>query len=317
MRKHLPIVGLIALLGHAGSGAAAPATCDRACLEGLVNQYLEAMLARNPFSLPLAPKIRFTENDQVLKLGEGLWLTASGPGSYKLYVADPQAGQVAFLGTMRENGTPIALAVRLKVENRRIGEVETLIIREPDSAKNIEAIGQPDPVFLETVPTAQRKSRDEMIGIANKYYDGIEQGKGSIVPFDSTCNRVQNGLRTTNNADFKPNPPMTWNPLALGCKDQLDTGFFSFIRKVYPRRFLVIDEERGLVFGSFLFQIPGTVKSVNVPGHGTVAMDQKDLSPYTLDVVELFKIAGGKIKRVEALQARLPYGTPSPFFGDK
>jgi hypothetical protein len=38
------------------------------------------MLARNPFSLPLAPKVKFTENDQLLKLGEGLWLTASAAG---------------------------------------------------------------------------------------------------------------------------------------------------------------------------------------------------------------------------------------------
>ena len=155
-----------------------------------------------------------------------------------------------------------------------------------------------------------------MIAIANKYYDGIEQSKGSIVPFDPACNRVQNGLTTTNNTDSKLPAPIAWL-LALGCKDQLDTGYFSFIRKVFPRRFLVIDQERGLVFGSFLFQIPGTVKSVDVPGHGTIPMDPGNLSPYTLDVVELFKIAGGKIKRVEALQARVPYGTPSPFFGDK
>jgi hypothetical protein len=313
MRRHLLILAAIVLPVQSGSAA----TCDRACLEGLVNRYLDAMLARNPFSLPLAPKVKFTENDQVLKLGEGLWLTASAPGSYKLYAADPQAGEVGFLGTMRENGTPIALAIRLKVENRRIGEVETLIIREADSAKNIEAMGRPDPLFLETVPVAQRKSRDEMIAVANRYYDGIEQSKGSIVPFDTTCSRVQNGLKTTNNPDYKPPAPMTWNPLALGCKEQLDTGFFSFIRKVYPRRFLVVDEERGLVFGSFLFQVPGTVKSIQVPGQGTIPMAPTNLSPYTLDVMELFKIGSGKIKKVEALQARLPYGTPSPFFGDK
>jgi hypothetical protein len=311
------MVAAIALLANAGKGATASPTCDRACLEGLVNQYLDAMLARNPFSLPLAPKVKFTENDQLLKLGEGLWLTASAPGAYKLYAADPPAGEVGFLGTMRENGTPIALAIRLKVENRRIAEAETLVIREPDSAQLIEAMGKPDASFLDTIPAAQRKSRDELIAIANKYYDGIEQSKGSIVPFDPSCNRVQNGLKTTNNPDYKLPPPMTWNPLALGCKEQLDTGFFSFIRKVYPRRFLVVDEERGLVFGSFLFQIPGTVKSVNVPGQGTIPMAPANLSPYTLDVVELFRIRSGKIQRVEALQAKLPYGTPSPFFGDK
>src|ERR1039458_2306063 len=110
---------------------------------------------------------------------------------------------------------------------------------------------------------------------------GIEQSKGSIVPFDPTCNRVQNGLRTTNNPDYKPPAPMTWNPLALGCKEQLDTAFFSFIRKVYPRRFLVVDEERGLVFGSFLFQIPGTVKSINEIGKEAIPLAPTKLSPYT------------------------------------
>ena len=313
MRKCLPALCLAAMFAVTGS-AAVP--CDRGCLEGMVNQYLDAMLARNPFSLPLAAKIKFTENDQVLKLGEGLWVTASGPGTYKLFAADPQAGEVGFIGTMRENGLPIALSMRLKVENRRISEVETVVLRD-DSVKAIEAMGKPDAAFLDAVPAGQRKSRDEMVAIANKYYDGIEQSKGSIVPFDAGCNRVQNGVRTTNNAELKLPPPTTWNPFALGCKEQFDTGFFSFVKKVYPRRFTVIDEERGLVFGSFLFLIPGNVKSVNVPRQGTIPALDSNLSPYTLDVTELFKIRGGKIQRVEALQAKLPYGTPSPFFGDK
>ena len=74
--------------------AKSAASCDRACLEGFVNQYLDAMVARNPYGLPLAPKVKFTENEQVIPLGEGIWGTASGLGTYKLYVADPQAGQV-------------------------------------------------------------------------------------------------------------------------------------------------------------------------------------------------------------------------------
>ena len=72
--------------------AKSAASCDRACLEGFVNQYLDAMVARNPYSLPLAPKVKFTENEQVIPLGEGIWGTASGLGTYKLYVADPQGG---------------------------------------------------------------------------------------------------------------------------------------------------------------------------------------------------------------------------------
>lgn len=48
-----------------------PGPCDRACLEGFVNQYLDAPVAHNPFGLPLAARVKFSENDQLLDLGCG------------------------------------------------------------------------------------------------------------------------------------------------------------------------------------------------------------------------------------------------------
>jgi hypothetical protein len=89
--------------------------CERACLQGLVDQYLAALVAHDPGRLPLAVNVRFTENGQELHLGDGLWGTASAPGKYKLYVADPEDGQVGFYGTVMENGTPVLLALRLRV----------------------------------------------------------------------------------------------------------------------------------------------------------------------------------------------------------
>jgi hypothetical protein len=68
----------VAASSHAQT-AKAPASCDRVCLEGFVNQYLEAMVARNPFGLSLAPQVKFTENEQTIPLGEGVWGTASAP----------------------------------------------------------------------------------------------------------------------------------------------------------------------------------------------------------------------------------------------
>ncbi len=297
--------------------AKSAASCDRACLEGFINQYLDAMVARNPYSLPLAPKVKFTENEQVIPLGEGIWGTASGLGTYKLYVADPQAGQVGFLGTLRENDTPVAIAIRLKIDHRLIREVETIVIRDPDAAKAIEAIGQPDPLMLSPLAASERRSRDEMIAIANKYSEGIEHNNGDLVPFDSDCNRIQNGTQTTNNPSLKLDPNAAWTPMSLGCKDQINTKFFSFVRRIYPRRFAVIDEERGVVFGLFLFHIPGTVTSVDIPGHGSVAIPLPYQAPTTLDIAELYKIKNGKILKVEALQTNVPYGTPSPFLSEK
>ncbi|MGB6943121.1 MAG: hypothetical protein WBE37_12040 [Bryobacteraceae bacterium] len=313
--RSLALVLLAASL-HAQSVKPA-SSCNRACLEGFVNQYLDAMVARNPYSLPLGPKVKFTENEQVIPLGEGIWGTASGLGTYKLYVADPQAGQAGFLGTLRENGTPVAFALRLKIEHRLIREVETIVVRDPGAAKAIEAIGQPDPLFLTALPASERRSRDELIAIANKYSDGVERSDGVLVPFDPKCNRIQNGVQTTNNPDLKLDPKDTWTFASLGCKDQLNTRFFSFVHKIYPRRFMVIDEERGLVLGWLLFHIPGTVTSVDISGHGSVSIPLPYQAPTTLDVAELYKIKNGKILKVEALQTNVPYGTPSPFLSEK
>ena len=253
----------------------------------------------------------------MIPLGEGFWGTASGLGTYKLYVADPPAGQAGFLGTMRENGAPVAFALRLKIDHRLIREVETIVVRDPGAAKAIEAIGQPDPLFLTALPASERRSRDELIAIANKYSDGVERSDGNLVPFDPNCNRIQNGVQTTNNPDLKLDPKDTWTFASLGCKDQLNTRFFSFVHKIYPRRFMVIDEERGLVLGWLLFHIPGTVTSVDIPGHGSVSIPLPYQAPTTLDVAELYKIKNGKILKVEALQTNVPYGTPSPFLTEK
>ncbi len=95
-------LGALLLSGLAVSpqDASAAETCDRACLEGFVNQYLAALVAQYPAKLPLAKNARYTENGQELKLGDGMWGPTVTLGNYKLYFADPQSGQVGFFGTI-------------------------------------------------------------------------------------------------------------------------------------------------------------------------------------------------------------------------
>jgi hypothetical protein len=78
--------------------------CDRACLEGFVDRYLDAMLANEVSPKLFARSVKFTENGVQLPLGnEGLWFGMSGKGTYKFYVPDAETQQVAFIGTVREN----------------------------------------------------------------------------------------------------------------------------------------------------------------------------------------------------------------------
>src|SRR5579872_6372989 len=102
------LAGFLATPAKASTGPI-PLNCNRACLEDLVNQYLAALVAHDPKRLPLSADVAYTENDQVIQLGDGFWKTVEGLGNYKHIFADPEFGQVAFMGTMREAGTPLLM----------------------------------------------------------------------------------------------------------------------------------------------------------------------------------------------------------------
>lgn len=284
---------------------AAGEPCDRACLTGLVDQYLAAMVAHDSSRLPLAPNVKFTEDGVPLKIGDALWATATGLGTYKLYFAEPAAGAVGAFVLIQENGTPAILELRLKVVNRRITEIETLVARkETTNFLNTDNLTEPRAIFLETVPASDRPSRQEMVPMVSKYFDGIEQGNGDIVPFDPDCIRIENGIQTC--------PSSASSALgALSCGAQLSTKIFTYIQSVSPRRFPIVDDERGLVLAIVRFNHPGSQQTVEVPGHGKMTMGRYSQWPNSTEIAELFKIKNRKIKEISAVIVTQPYKAPT------
>jgi hypothetical protein len=285
--------------------------CPRSCLDNLMNQYLQAMAAHDPSRLPVAFDVKFTENTAPLKLGEGLWATISGLGSYRLYADDPEMGEVAALVVVNENDVPALLFLRLKVMNGKIAEAESIVVRTVEqSFLDISSLIQPKPIFLEEVPPAERSSRSQMVAIVDKYFDGIEQSNGNMVPFADNVIRVENGIQTcpgTGKTDSGLPPAFS----KISCRDQLNSRLFSYIKSIRPRRYVVVDEERGLVFGIFRFNHPGTVKTVDSPGIGTVNERPFTQHPYSCLIAELFKIKDGKIVEISAAFGNLPYREPT------
>ena len=92
MRSILVVLGALVLAGAAiftgslvpnaaASTGTIPLNCNRACLEDLVNQYLAALVAHDPKRLPLSADAQYTENDQVIEIGDGFWKTVEGRGN--------------------------------------------------------------------------------------------------------------------------------------------------------------------------------------------------------------------------------------------
>ncbi|MGO9094344.1 MAG: hypothetical protein ACLQGV_03905 [Bryobacteraceae bacterium] len=301
------------------SGWGAGEHCGRGCLEGFVDRYLDAVVAHDPSRLPMAKEVKFTENGQRLELGDGLWGTASARGAYKLYVADPDAGEAGFFGTIFENGTPAILAVRLKLRERKVTEIETLVARGEAGgahgergARNLEKMGRPNAVFLEPVPAAERANREELIKTANLYFSGLERNDGKgVYPFTEDCNRIENGEQTTNRP---PAQSPGWGDVgAMGCKAQFESGFFHFVTRIRDRRFVVVDRERGLALAFVFFDHAGNCQPVKLPDGRTLPAGPS--RPFTWEIAELFKIERGKIRQVEAVLDQCPYGMTSGWSG--
>lgn len=305
----------------AQTAAQIPARCDRACLEGVARAYLAAVVAHDPSRLALSADVKYTENEQLLDVGDGFWQTAVSIGDYAHYFADPIASQVAWMGTMTEGSAVVLMALRLRVQLGKITEIETAYFRPggggPNDVAALDAKKTPEPLWLETVPPAKRSARNELLAIANAYFDGVQRNDGKgFYPFTDDCDRIENGAHTTNNPTG-PTTPGGFNYMALDCKKQLESGYLAIVTRVHQRRYPLVDEERGVVWSNAVFDLGGTVRSIKLTNGETVDMGAFAGRASSIDVTEAFKIEDGKIRRIEMVGGSAPYHLNSPWGGSR
>jgi hypothetical protein len=78
----------IAFLFLVSSSLLAAPACDRQCLAGYGTQYVDAMLAHKPERVPVAANLKYTEDGQQIKIGEGEWTTISGLTAHRRDILD-------------------------------------------------------------------------------------------------------------------------------------------------------------------------------------------------------------------------------------
>jgi hypothetical protein len=322
MRRTYLIAGAVALLifgkfavqqaKAAAAGGPSPAVssgCDRDCLNGFVDEYLAALVAHDPSKLSHSTNVKFSENNVMLELGDGLWATADGVASYKIYIDDPETGEVGFYGVVSEDGHPGILGARLKVANHKVTEIETVVARRDSPNSNF-----PNPeglkekrVFSEDVPENERLPRDKLISIANSYFDTIQQNTGKVyAPFADDCMRVENGVVTAGNPDGN-------GVSKQGCAAQLSTGLLKFVTRCRDRRFVVVDQQKGLVMVNTFFDHAGTVTTFKLVDGTEHKVGPPFDRPFSFVMFELFKVKNAKIQQIEAVIDTVPYHMPTPW----
>ena len=240
-------------------------SCDRTCLSGVLDSYLQAVITHNPAAAPLATIYRHTENSVVQPLGEGMWKSATGLGAMQRKYLDEVTGNAVYYGTLVESDIRAVVSLRIKVDNQKISEAEWFIGRENDAGVDgvagtvlwdADYLTTGNPPQNRVVPVAQRSSREELIYITNSYWDGIVNRNPNIERAHPGCFREENGQKTTGN----PLPPERVNDGGLNGLSDCRSGTSTFnVLNVAARRWAVVDVEAQVVVASAVF--------IREPGH--------------------------------------------------
>jgi hypothetical protein len=275
---------LLVLIG-AGAAHAAAADCDRDCLRGFITQYLDALITHTPNALPLDAKVRFTEDSVEMHLGEGLWKDASRIRDYRQDVLDVGQGIAASQVVVEEAGSPALLTLRLKVADKKITEIESMVTRTQKEGGlfKIDALEGPDKNMQAAPGKSQLPSREDAIRIAEFYPAGLKIGSFVTVdaPFATDAYRVENGVTTAGPGCSRP-----------GCENIKTQKIME--HPFITTRVIAFDEALGIVLLRMNF---GQTNSYG-PGNALIVWEE-------------FKVYGGQIHAVEAFMKIMPASTGS------
>jgi hypothetical protein len=272
--------------------------CNRSCLLDIASAYMDSLAANDPSGVPFANHVRSTENGQPTELTAGLWASARG-WRYRHTFVDPVSGSIGALGVVSEGTDQDAmLGLRLKVESHKIVESELLVTRKGDfSLFQPRAATEPRAVFNDPIAKQRRATRAELAEIPRHYFDAIREGNPDLVPVHPDANRVENGVQTTNNADF-------------GASTSLHEGLRRLIYMHTARalRVPVIDPDNGLALAIVAVDMPEMTRTLLIRGKPVEINPERQHLPRTLFLFELFKVEDGQIREIEAVMRNMTLG---------
>jgi hypothetical protein len=288
---------------------------SRADLLAHVDSYLSALGSGDPASFAFTVDGRFTENGQVLTLGEGLWASSvSVPGAPFLMAADEMTQQAAVVTVVSEAGKAAVLAARLAVRDGQVVELETVICREGAPIYAPAGFAEPDQGYTRELNPSERRSRHDLLEIVKPYFDALENDDASQLAVTDDFGRRENGFQTTSlPADQVPEG---WSEdaaamVSMSVSEQINKHLFAYVTKIRERRFPLVDETRGIVMAAVVFDMPGGEEGITLPDGSYVAFPRFAVAGASMPMLEFFRVTDGRIDMIDAVFATLPYGSPS------
>ncbi len=278
--------------------AASAQSCDKACLEKIADEYRAAYLKHDPTAIPVAPHVKYSENNVTMPFPDGSWDTVTKEVGKPLIFSDPRTGQVAIITAIMQRQIEGYLAVRLRVENGQITEIEHMLSTKRNLSTPPTPIGDVHkythaPVIEQTVPASERLSREDLMKLGDGYFKTLQQNDGTLHSrFLPDATRRENG--------------MLFKDIAGGFK----SGFYAFNNRV-RRMPVMVDEARQIVLFRGFIDHKGVLDTYKT----TDGKERKSIfqEPQTWDFLEMFKIKNNAIAAVEAVFIQGEYNQHTPW----
>jgi hypothetical protein len=263
-----------------------PKACDDACLTGQAIAVMQGYVDNQWRQVQWADKVGYGENGVGIRVGEGIWATVTAIDPQPLIIADSNTGQSVWIGRIEEHGQPAWAAVTIGSAGRQVGSVEAVIRRKEYGVPYAEPT--PIPAYPE-LPRAQRTSWLDMSRLVDGFYAALNAHDGKLAKgLDPACQWNVNG-----------------QPLGA-CAAPIAGNSLQWIARWRDRKVLAVDEARGLVAVRVFEDIPAAPREFK-RAEGS-AMPNPAAYPRSLEIVEVFRIEGGKIVGLRRISSELPFG---------
>ena len=174
--------------------------CTRETLQAAVDSYLAAQKTGDLSKALLADKVKYIENMTEVKKEQGLWNTPLDIDFHRSFL-DVDTCRTFTEVIVAKADNPYVIGTRLKVEEGKIVEIDSLVTKKNDWLFNAENyLKYSTAEDWSVLNPNERVDRQTLINAGNAYFDHFSD-RSVKIPFNTPCARLEGGLYTTQDFD--------------------------------------------------------------------------------------------------------------------
>jgi hypothetical protein len=221
----------IAILLSSSAVLRAQTACTRSMLQAAADSYIEAQKTGDLSKIAFAPTVKYFENMSETPKEKGLWNTALPIALHRSFYDVGRCKTFSEI-IVTEGGHPYVIGTRLKVQDGKVSEIDSLVTDKDDWLFNAEDyLKYSSAEDWSVLPVDSRVGRQDLIDAGNQYFDFVFLDGGIRPPWGTPCARLEGGAYTNAKNENKDT-----------CQIPAPLGELFIVNRTF-----LVDEEMGVV----------------------------------------------------------------------